>query len=112
MRKDRYAIITVALVIASSAVAGEQTFAISCARTLQAPFDAAVAEMARDQAKAHEMFHALAQKDEYCAAFHWGLARTTADPVTIRLHRRDAYLAAAEAAASPLEWQKLSELPQ
>ncbi len=112
MRKHRFALITLALVIASSAMAGESTFAISCARSLQAPFDAAVAEMAQDPAKAHQMFDALAKQDEYCAAFHWGLAKTATDPVKIRQHSRDAYLAAAEAAASPIEWQKLSELPQ
>jgi hypothetical protein len=102
--------IAFALGYSALAIAGETSFAISCDHSLQAAFDEAVAMIDRDTARAHEMFHVLAERDKQCAAFHWGLARTVRDPEKVQQHRNDGFLAAAINAANAGEWEKLSAL--
>ncbi|HZS81257.1 MAG TPA: hypothetical protein VFA50_00180 [Stellaceae bacterium] len=104
--------IAVAVTLSTSAsFADEQSFVISCDRALQRAFDSAVAMIDVDRKRAHEAFHELAARDQNCAAFHWGLAKTADDAEKAQRHRRDAYLAAAVANANQIEWQKLEELP-
>jgi hypothetical protein len=53
----------------------------------------------------------MARRDDDCAILWWGVAMTASDPAQRREAKRDAILNAAINAASAVEWQKISALP-
>jgi hypothetical protein len=99
----------VVLLASGAALAGEESFAISCSDTPQAQFDKAVSMIGGAEAAA--LFQEMARRDDDCAILLWGVAMTASDPSQRRAAKREAILSAAINAASAVEWQKISALP-